>query len=72
MTKNKSIGDLIMEYFIKHSKKDLPHGPVVDWVEEQYIKLHGKKPRDIWRQIRKFHEKGVLISEREDLQARKL
>ncbi len=50
-----------MEYFKKHPKKDLPHGPVVDWVEEQYIKLYGRKPRDIWRQIRKFHEKGVLI-----------
>lgn len=57
----KSIGDLIMEYFQKHPKEDLPHGPVVDWVEEQYLKLYGKKPRDTWRQVRKFHQEGKLI-----------
>jgi len=57
----KSIGDLVMEYFEKHPNKDLPHGPVVDWVEEQYIKLYGKKPRDVWRQIRKFSQEGKLI-----------
>lgn len=57
----KSIGDLVMEYFKKHSNKDLSHGPVVDWVEEQYIKLYGKKPRDTWRQIRKFYQEGKLI-----------
>ncbi len=57
----KSIGHLIMEYFQKHPKKDLKHGPVVDWVEEQYLKLYGKKPRDTWRQIRKFHQEGKLI-----------
>lgn len=60
----KSISDLVMEYFKKHSKKDLPHGPVVDWVEEQYLKLYGKKPRDTWRQIRKFHQEGLLIKVR--------
>lgn len=50
-----------MEYFKKHPNKDLSHGPVVDWVEEQYIKLYGKKPRDTWRQIRKFYQEGKLI-----------
>ncbi len=57
----KSIGDLILEYFKKHPKEDLTHGPVVDWVEEQYLKIYGKKPRDTWRQIRKFHQEGKLI-----------
>jgi 5-methylcytosine-specific restriction endonuclease McrA len=57
----KSIGDLVMEYFKKHPKMDLPHGPVVDWVEKQYLKLYGRKPRDTWRQIRKFHQEGKLI-----------
>ncbi|MEW6619847.1 MAG: HNH endonuclease [bacterium] len=57
----KTIADLVMEYFRKHSKKDLEHGPVVDWVEKQYLKLYGKKPRDTWRQIRKFHQEGKLI-----------
>lgn len=57
----KSIGDLIMEYFKKHAGEDLPHGPVVDWVEERYLKIYNKKPRDTWRQIRKFHQEGILI-----------
>lgn len=57
----KSIGDLIMEYFEKHPNEDLTHGPVVDWVEKQYLKLYKKKPRDTWRQIRKFHQEGKLI-----------
>ena len=50
-----------MQYFHKHSKKDLKHGPVVDWVEEQYLKMYGKKPRDTWRAIRKLHQEGKLI-----------
>ncbi len=58
---SKTIGDLIMEYFKKHPKEDLSHGPVVDYVEGCYIKLYGKKPRDTWRQIRKFHQEGMLI-----------
>ncbi len=50
-----------MQYFKMHPKEDLQHGPVVDWVEKQYLKLYGKKPRDTWRQIRKFHQEGKLI-----------
>ncbi len=61
MEKSKSIADLIMEYFRKHPKEDLKHGPVVDWVEEQYFKLYNKKPRDTWRGIRKLHQEGILI-----------
>jgi len=57
----KSIHDLIWEYFQKHPNKDLRHGPVVDWVEERYLKLYGKKPRDTWRAIRKLHQDGRLI-----------
>lgn len=57
----KTISDLILEYFKAHPNKDLRHGPVVDWVEEQYIKLYGRKPRDIWRSIRRLHQEGVLI-----------
>lgn len=63
----KSISELVMEYFKKHPKKDLPHGPVVDWVEEQYLKIYGKKPRDTWRQIRKFHQEGKLIKVRKGI-----
>jgi len=35
----KTIGDLIMEYFKKHPKENLSHGPVVDWVEKEYINM---------------------------------
>lgn len=63
----KSIGDLIMEYFKKHPNKDSPHGPVVDWVEKQYLKFYKKKPRDTWRQIRKLHQEGKLIKVRKGI-----
>lgn len=59
--KNKSITDLIIEYFKKHPNLELSHAPVVDWVEEQYKKLYNKKPRDTWRAIRMLHQKGFLI-----------
>jgi len=39
----------------------MPHGPVVDWVEGQYVKLYNTKPRDIWRSIRRLHQEGFLI-----------
>jgi len=61
MNKNKSITDLIVEYFKKHPNEDLQHGPVVDWVEAKYLKLYKKKPRDTWRGIRKLHQEGFLI-----------
>lgn len=61
--KNKeiSISDLIIEFFKNHPNEDLSHGPVVDWVEERYKIIYGKKPRDIWRAIRKLHQEGFLI-----------
>lgn len=59
--KNKSIKDLLTEYFRAHPKKDMSHGPAVDWVEEKYKRLYHKKPRDTWRSIRNLHEIGFLI-----------
>lgn len=50
-----------MEYFKGHPKMDLEHGPVVDWVESQYLKLYNRKPRDVWRTIRHLYQKGMLI-----------
>lgn len=44
-----------------HPNEDLEHGPVVDWVENQYLKICNKKPRDTWRGIRKLHQEGFLI-----------
>lgn len=57
----KSISELVLEYFRMHPNEDLRHGPVVDWVEEQYMKLTGGKPRDTWRAIRKLSQEGKLI-----------
>jgi hypothetical protein len=57
----KSISQLVLEYFQMHPNEDLRHGPVVDWVEEQYMKLTGTKPRDPWRTIRHLYQEGKLI-----------
>jgi len=59
--RKKSIGELIMEFFTAHPNQNWDHGPVVDWVEDKYLKLYAKKPRDTWRNIRKLHEEGFLI-----------
>lgn len=56
-----TIRDLIMEYFIKHPNNEIPHGPVVDYVENEYLKLYNRKPRDTWREIRLLHQEGILI-----------
>lgn len=61
MKKSKSIKDLLIEYFKAHPKEDMPHGPVVDWVEARYKRLYNRKPRDTWRSIRNLHETGFLI-----------
>jgi hypothetical protein len=58
---NKSIRQLILEYFQMYPNEDLRHGPIVDWVEEQYVKLTGAKPRDPWRTIRHLYQEGKLI-----------
>jgi predicted restriction endonuclease len=61
MAKQKTIHDLIREYFQAHPYQDLNHGPVVDWVEDQYFALYHQKPRDTWRAIRQLSQKGELI-----------
>jgi 5-methylcytosine-specific restriction endonuclease McrA len=52
---------LLIEYFKAHPREDMPHGPVVDWVEAKYKRIYQKKPRDTWRSIRNLHEIGFLI-----------
>jgi 5-methylcytosine-specific restriction endonuclease McrA len=59
-----TVASLIMKYFKDHPNQDLNHGPVVDWVEEQYLKLYGRKPRDPWRSIRRLYQEGILIKVR--------
>lgn len=61
MEKPKSIRDFVIEYFKSHSLQDIKHGPVVDWVEAQYLSLYQKKPRDTWRTIRQLHQEGFLV-----------
>lgn len=58
---DKTVNELIMEYFYAHPNEDLEHGHVVDWVTEQWLKSHHTPPRDPWRAIRALHQKGFLI-----------
>lgn len=67
VTKQKSIRDLLIEYFKAHPKQDIAHGPVVDWVETRYKRLYNRKPRDTWRSIRNLHETGFLIKVRKGI-----
>jgi hypothetical protein len=46
-----------MEYFKAHAKQDLEHGSVVDWVEEQYVKLTGKKRETLGGLLENFTKK---------------
>ncbi len=64
---NKSINELVLEYFKNHQNEEIPHGPVVDWVEKEYLKLYNKKPRDTWRAIRRLHQQGILIKVRKGI-----
>lgn len=41
--------------------EDLKHGPIVDWVTEEWLKTHKSPPRDPWRAIRALHQQGFLI-----------
>jgi len=61
----KTIRELVQEYFQQHPNTDIPHGPVVDWVTEQW-RLQGSEtpPRDPWRMIRRLHQEGWLIKVR--------
>lgn len=56
--------DLILTYFKKHPNQELEHGPVVDWVTEQWLHEHDTPPRDPWRSIRALHQEGVLVKVR--------
>ena len=57
---SETIRELVMEYFKSHPYEDIEHGPVVDWVTNEWIKTHKNPPRDPWRTIRSLHEHGFL------------
>jgi hypothetical protein len=61
MTERSSQTDLIKEFFIKNSNRDIEHPEVVDWVVAEWEKLTGKKLRDPDRAIRLLYQKGFLI-----------
>jgi 5-methylcytosine-specific restriction endonuclease McrA len=61
---DKTISELILEYFYAHPNQDLEHGRVVDWVTKQWLKSHRTPPRDPWRAIRKLHQQGILVKVR--------
>ncbi len=58
---DKTVSQLIKEYFYVHPNEDLKHGPIVDWVTEEWLKTHETPPRDPWRAIRALHQQGFLI-----------
>ena len=60
----RTIRELVLEYFVNRPKEELSHGPVVDWVTEQYVQERGSPPRDPWRTIRQLHQEGTLIKVR--------
>ena len=57
----RSIRELVMQYFKERPYAEHRHGPVVDWVSQQYEAETGRRPRDPWRVIRKLHQDGMLI-----------
>jgi len=56
-----SQADLIMEYYKKHPKREIPHPEIVDWVIVEFNKRMGKVFRDPDRAIRKLSQEGQLI-----------
>ncbi len=63
----RTIRELVLEFFINHQNEELPHGPVVDWVSEQYLQEHDSPPRDPWRTIRQLHQEGKLVKVRQGI-----
>lgn len=56
-----SQADLILEYYKKHPKREIPHPEIVDWVTAEWEKRTGKVFRDPDRAIRKLSQEGQLI-----------
>ena len=63
--KEKTIGELIIEYFELHLNEEVKHDDVVDYVNISY-----PKARDPWRAIRKLYQEGWLIKVRKGVYKR--
>jgi len=53
--------ELILSYYKKNPKRDIPHKEIVDWVTQEYSKLTGLALRDPDRAIRKLSQEGLLV-----------
>ncbi len=53
--------DLVMEYFMSHPNRDIPHNEIVPWLLSEHEKRSGKPFADPDRQIRMLSQKGFLI-----------
>ncbi len=53
--------EIVMEYFKKNPKRDIPHPEIVDWVVSEYLTRTTNVFRDPDRQIRQLHQSGFLI-----------
>ncbi len=60
----RTVSELVMEYFTAHPNEEFEHGPVVDWVTAEWLRDHKTPPRDPWRVIRHLHSRGILIKVR--------
>ena len=58
----KTIRELAIEYFTKRPNEPLPHKPVVDWVSDQRLQMGYDRPSDVWREIRRLHQEGILAN----------
>jgi hypothetical protein len=58
---DKTLGELILDYFHEHPGQPLEHSVVVDAVSPEYERRVGHLPRDPWRQIRHFAQQGALV-----------
>ncbi|MDR2034782.1 MAG: HNH endonuclease [Helicobacteraceae bacterium] len=56
MTQN----NLILEFFMTHPNRDIPHAEVVDWATNKWKEITGEVFRDPDRQIRKLAQMGKL------------
>ncbi len=61
MSSETTQAQIILEYFMAHPKRDIPHAEVVDWAVAEYKKRTGEVFRDPDRQVRKFAQEGKLI-----------
>lgn len=56
-----TVRELVMEYFENHPNQELPHAPVLDWVDSKYEEAHGRRPLDTRRRIRDLCKEGKLV-----------